>query len=258
MSTQGQLICVGTGMMLGAHMTPISLSYIQNADVVFALMSHGVVEKWLESLHADVRSLQPYYAPGQDRNTSYLAMREALLAEVRLGKKVVGAFYGHPGIFASVPHQAIAQAKAEGFHALMEPGISAQDCLYADLAIDPGRFGCQHYETTQLMMFERQIDPSAYLILWQVGVAGDSSAARLGTTEAGLVSLVTLLTQWYPLDHQVILYEACTLPVGKARMETILLSELPRAKLFLFTTLVIPPSQKLKPNLQFQMDLGLV
>ena len=28
----------------------------------------------------------------------------------------------------------------------LEPGISATDCLYAELSSDPGRFGCQHFE----------------------------------------------------------------------------------------------------------------
>src|SRR3546814_12671609 len=39
---------------------------------------------------------------------------------------------------ALVPHKAIAQARAEGLEAHMEAGVSAEDCLYADLGIDPG------------------------------------------------------------------------------------------------------------------------
>ena len=43
----GSLVCVGTGMTLGAHISPISRSYIENAEVVFSAMSHGIVEKWI-------------------------------------------------------------------------------------------------------------------------------------------------------------------------------------------------------------------
>ena len=50
--------------------------------------------------------------------------------------------------------------------------------LFAALGIDPGKVGCQYFETSQYMFYQRQIDPSAYLVLWQVGVAGDKS----GTT----------------------------------------------------------------------------
>ena len=56
-----------------------------------------------------------------------------------------------PGVFARVPHKAIAQARAEGFEAHMEAGVSAEDCLYADLGIDPGEVGCQQYEASQFM-----------------------------------------------------------------------------------------------------------
>ena len=74
-----------------------------------------------------------------------------MLAEVRAGRRVCGAFYGHPGVFTRVPNKAIAQARAEGFEAHMEAGVSAEDCLYADLGIDPGEVGCQQYEASQFM-----------------------------------------------------------------------------------------------------------
>ena len=112
-------------------------------------------------MNADVRSLQPYYSEGQSRMITYKQMVAAMLAEVRLGKKVCGAFYGHPGVFAWVPHQAIKEAVAEGYQAHMEPGISAEDCLYADLGLDPGTYGCQHYEASNLMFYQRTIDTAA-------------------------------------------------------------------------------------------------
>lgn len=91
-------------------------------------------------MHRDVRSLQAYYGEGKSRHLSYRQMVDAMLDEVRAGKRVCGAFYGTPGVFALAPHQAIAQAREEGFDAVMEPGISAEDCLYADLGIDPASF----------------------------------------------------------------------------------------------------------------------
>jgi len=257
MATQAaSLVCIGTGMTMASHLTPLSLSYLQQADVVFSLMSHGVVEKWVETLHPQVISLQQYYQEGTDRNISYRRMIDAMLSEVKAGKKVVGAFYGHPGVFAYVPHQAVAEARALGIPAHMEAGVSAEDCLFADLGIDPGRYGCQHFETTQLMIFKRRLDPSAYLILWQAGVAGDLSTARFATNQQRLTLLVQRLQQDYPLDHPVILYEACTLPVGAPRMERITLQQLPNADILLQTTLVLSPSQPLEPDLQMQQALA--
>jgi Precorrin-6B methylase 1 len=148
---RGSIACVGLGMTLGSHLGPLARSHIEQSDVVFAALSDGIVEMWLESMHADVRSLQPYYGEGKSRLVTYREWVEVMMVEVRAGRKVCAVFYGHPGIFAWTPHEVIKVARAEGFRAHMEPGISAEDCLYADLGIDPGRQGCQHYEASQLL-----------------------------------------------------------------------------------------------------------
>ena len=248
MSQQGNLACVGLGMMLGAHLSPRSRSHIEQADVVFALVSDPLVELWVQEMRPDMRSLQPFYCEGTSRLTSYNAMVEAMLAEVRAGRRVCGVFYGHPGVFALVPHKAVAGARTEGFEAVMEPGISAEDCLYADLGIDPGKYGCQHFEASQLMFYQRRIDPSAYLIIWQVGMAGDRSLARFSTGPAYRRLLVELLARDYPLAHPVIAYEAATLPIAAPRMDELRLSDLVDADLRLQTTLVFPPAMPMQRN----------
>ena len=248
METAGSLACVGLGMTLGAHISPRSRSHIEQADVVFAAVSDPLVELWLQQMHPDVRSLQPLYAEGKSRHDTYREMVELMLAPVRAGKTVCGAFYGHPGVFAQAPHQAIAAARGEGFSAVMEPGISAEDCLYADLGLDPGKTGCQHYEASQLMFYQRRIDPSATLVLWQVALAGDRSFRRFATAPAYRQLLVDLLAQDYPLDHPCTVYEAATLPIARPRIESIALRDLPAVPLGMASTLVLPPSQPLRPN----------
>lgn len=235
-------------MMLGAHISPRSRSYLEQADVVFAAVSDPVVELWLQEMNKDVRSLQPYYSEGKSRHETYREMIEAIMSELRRGKQVCGAFYGHPGVFAYAPHKVIEQARAEGFTAHMEPGISAEDCLYADLGIDPGRVGCQHYEASQFMFYRRQIDPSAYLVLWQIGIAGDRSFRRYATEPAYREILVEMLAEHYPLDHQVIVYEAATLPISAPRTQRLALSQLASTPLYLQSTLVLPPSQSMQRN----------
>lgn len=245
---RASLVCVGVGMTLGSHLTPLCRSYIEQADVVFTAVSDGIIELWLARLHGDVRSLQSLYAPGKPRTETYRQMVDCLLTQVRAGKKVCGAFYGHPGVFALVPHKAIEQARREGFAAHMEPGVSAEDCLYADLAIDPGRYGCQHYEASQLMFYRRRIDTAAYLILWQIGVAGDQSTARFATGRAYRQVLVDLLAEDYPLDHEVTIYKAATLPIHRPHIERLPLGRLPGADIDMHATLVIPPATPMEAN----------
>src|SRR5579859_5537736 len=246
---RGSLACVGMGMTLGSHLTPLARSHIERADVVFAALSDGVVEKWLQRMHPDVRSLQPYYREGKSRMKTYREWVALMMAEVRAGKRVCSVFYGHPGIFAWSPHKAIEAARAEGYAAHMEPGISAEDCLYADLGIDPGRFGCQHFEASQLLLFERRIDPTGYLVLWQVGLVGDQSLARFQTGPAYRQVLVDLLSRDYPLEHEVIIYRGATLPIQQPRIRRVALRDLPHVPLPAEETVVLPPAAALKPNL---------
>ncbi len=240
MDVRGSLVCIGTGMMLGAHLAPRARSHVEQADVVFVAVSDPLVELWVQELNADVRSLQSCYA-GRSRREAYDRMVALMMAEVRAGRRVCAAFYGHPGVFAAAPHEAIAQARAEGFAAHMEPGISAEDCLYADLGIDPGRHGCQHYEASQFMLYERRVEPSGCLVLWQVGLAGARNSGQLETSAAQRQLLVDLLLETYPPSHEVVLYEAATLPITAPRMERLPLGELAQARLGMQTTLVVPP-----------------
>jgi precorrin-6B methylase 1 len=245
---RGYLSCVGIGMTLGSHLTPLARSHIEKADVVFAAVSDALAEAWLRGMHPDVRSLQPYYREGMSRMLTYREWVALLMAEVRAGKRVCGVFYGHPGIFAWSPHKAIATARAEGFEAHMEPGISAEDCLYADLGIDPGSFGCQHIEASQLVFYERRIDTAGYLVLWQVGTVGDRSLARFETGSAYRQVLVDVLLEDYPPEHPVIVYRAATLPVHSPRIRKGLLIDLATMVLAPEETVVLPPARTLKPN----------
>lgn len=255
---QGRLVCVGIGMLLGAHLSPRARAEIERADVVYAAVSDGLVELWLRELNPVVHSLQPLYQEGRSRMLTYEAMVASILAAVRAGLRVCGAFYGHPGVFAWVPHEAVRRARAEGFAARLEPGISAEDCLYADLGIDPGTYGCQHYEASQYLLFRRTIDPAAYLILWQVGIVGDRSLARFSTGVAYRQLLVEALLRDYPATHPVILYRAATLALESTRMERLSLCDLPNARVELPDTLVLPPSRGMQADVDMRARLDLL
>lgn len=255
-SIKGSLINVGLGMTLGSHLTPLSRSYIEKADVVFVAASDSLIEEWVMGMNDDVRSLQGYYQEGTSRMITYRNVIDAIMQEVRMGKNVCGAFYGHPGVFSWVPHESIKIAQSEGHHAHMEAGISAEDCLYADLGIDPGKVGCSHFETTQFMCNHRQYDPSAYLILWQISIAGDKSLSRFSTPAENRQLLVDLLLKTYPSEHQVIIYECSVLPTDKARIDKIKLKDLPNQLLSLKSTLIIPPWRKYQANQEIIKQLG--
>jgi len=123
----------------------------------------------------------------------------------------------------------------------MEPGISAEACLYADLNLDPGQRGVQSMEATHFLVNDRQPDTAGLVLLWQVALSGDLSCTRLHAERDGLQALVDKLLLWYPPDHEVILYEAARLPIEAPRIDRLALRDLPAAHYEEYTTLVIPP-----------------
>lgn len=68
----------------------------------------------------------------------------------------------------------MAIAREEGHAVKMYPGVSALDCLFADLEVDPARLGCAIYEARDLLVRERPLLLSSHVILLQVWVVGIS------------------------------------------------------------------------------------
>lgn len=246
----GRLIVVGSGLQPTRHVSPRSVSEIRHADVVFVLADAFAID-WLRSLHNDVRNLSEFYADDRDRRESYRDMERALLDEVQAGRKVCAVFYGHPGVFAQVGHAALTRARAEGFEGRMEPGISAEACLYADLGLDPGHRGVQSFEATQFLAFERTIDPTALVLLWQVALAGNLDCIGFEARPDRLRILVDKLRHWYAADAEVILYEAAQLPIQDFRADRLALADLPGASYQEYTTLVIPPAVPLQRDEEY-------
>jgi uroporphyrin-III C-methyltransferase len=254
---QGRLVIVGSGLLTPAHLSQESINRIKVADVVHALIPDLLGVPTIEKLNPNIKNLADLYfdsdspASGNNRLEAYQLMVESILTDVRLGLNVCAIFYGHPGVFVYPSHVAITQARKEGFSASMLPAISAEDCLFADLGIDPGDLGCQAYEASQLMFYKHSINTSAALILWQIGVVGDETLTKLEPSECGLKMLLECLLRWYPRDHSMILYEASTLPIIQPRIETITVEQLTSAKVKPITTLFIPQLKEPELDLEF-------
>jgi uncharacterized protein YabN with tetrapyrrole methylase and pyrophosphatase domain len=243
----GSLTIVGTGIRAGIHFTPEARAALVRADRVLHLGAEPVMRQWLSALRPDATSLHSLYAPEKERTETYREMVNAILVLVREGHDVCVAFYGHPGVFVSPSHEAIRQARTAGYDATMLPAISAEDCLFADLGIDPGRTGCQSYEATNFLLTNRPVDSAAVLILWQVGVLGRWGYGRK-TDQRRLGLLVDRLLELYPAEHEVILYEASPYPVGDAIVVRMPLQRLAEAAMTTATTLVVPPGERARPD----------
>lgn len=238
---RGSLTVVGTGIKMGLHLTAETQAAIERADEFLHLAAEPLTDRWLQGLHPRSSSLRSEYAVARPREEVYERMVERMLAPVRQGKRVVAAFYGHPGIYVRPSNAAIRRARAEGHGATMLPAVSAEDCLFADLGIDPATTGCASYDATDFLLRRPPVDTAAALVLWQVTVVGDLTTAAVVRRE-GLRPLVDRLLELYPADHEVVVYEASPFPVAEPVIERLELRALGGADLTPLSTLYVPPA----------------
>jgi uncharacterized protein YabN with tetrapyrrole methylase and pyrophosphatase domain len=234
---------VGTGFLVAGQVTAEACAAMAGADRLLHLVSDTPTRLWLEGVNPHQESLEDAYGEGRLRTDSYEEMVARILAPMRAGARVCAAFYGHPGVFVYPSHEAIRRARGEGFRARMLPGVSAEDCLFADLGLDPAIHGCRSYEATDFLVRRQPVDPTTGLVLWQVGAIGVATYHRRSVWRTdGLRVLADRLLAHYPAHHRVTAYTAATLPVCAPGIARLPLAELPAAELSVAATLYVPPA----------------
>jgi hypothetical protein len=245
----GSLTVVGTGIKAG-QITPDALSCIERADKVLFIVTDIITSLWVQKINATAEDLAVFYQPTDDRQIVYLKMVERILSCVRKGLSVCVVAYGHPGVFAFPLHESIRRARLEGFKARMLPGVSSEDCLFADLNIDPGSRGCQSFEATDFLVYRRKFDPTSSLILWQIAIIGDlgyNPPWRENCARLGLDALVEYLQQFYDANHTTIIYQASQYPFCDPIIQRVPLGRLPEAHVTPISTLYVPPKAQATP-----------
>ncbi|MFB2919584.1 SAM-dependent methyltransferase [Aerosakkonema funiforme] len=253
----GSLTIVGTGIRLISQITPEARAYIEQAEKLLFVVADLPTIAWLKKINSTSESLSVFYQPGKNRLTTYLEMVERILSCVREGLKVCVVFYGHPGVFVYPSHEAIKRARLEGFCARMLPAISAEDCLFADLGIDPATSGCQSFEATDFLVYKRKFDTSSSLILWQFGIVGELSFNPEIRASRCLPILIEYLQQYYDPDHEIIIYEAAQYPVCTPVIQHVPLAKVPEILDNSMSTLYIPPKAPASPDLEMLDRLGI-
>jgi len=239
---KGSLAFVGTGLYAAGQITPEALASFREADRVFDLVVDPISRRWLEELRPSAESLFGAYAHEKPRRASYDEMEARVLAPVRQGRSVCVALYGHPGVLVDPSHGAIQRARFEGHPARMLPGVSSEDCLFADLGIDPAARGCQSFEATDFLVRKRGFDPRSALILWQIGAIGVTTYRREELwSRGGLKILSEALRRCYPRGHRVAVYEAARFAIGEPSIQVLPLERLGHARVSTSSTLYVPP-----------------
>jgi uncharacterized protein YabN with tetrapyrrole methylase and pyrophosphatase domain len=253
----GSLIVVGTGIRSVGQLTNESIAAMRNAEKIFYGVSDPVAESLILQLNPSAESVLKYYVEGQSRLQTYKDIVDHILESVRNGNRTCAVFYGHPGVFVLPSHRAIRQARSEGYYARMLPGISVQDCLFADLGVDPADCGCQSYEATDFVMHQRKLDPSSSVIIWQIATIGEWIFREAGYSNSGMPLLLEKLLEYYPPDHGIFVYEAAVFPGCEPVIRPAALCHLPETPVTSASTMFIPPAYPAAPDRKMWMKLGL-
>lgn len=247
-SRRGSLVVVGTGIKTTGQLTIEALAWMRRAQSLVYVVGDPIAQGVITAIKPDAEDLSIYYQEGQQRIHAYEAMIEHILRNVRSGKVTVGAFYGHPGVFAYPSHESIRRLRAEGYEAKMLPGISAEDCMFADLGIDPAVGGMQTYEATDFLINGPIIDNSTQLVIWQIGTLGDLTYHRNKYDTSAMPLLIERLACFFPRSHLITVYEAPMFPGVEPMIARIPLYSLSEFPITAAMTLYIPPCRLRTPD----------
>ena len=240
----GSLTVVGCGIVAPAHVTSEARAYIVASDCVLSLVADPIAAAWLTSVNPQTRSLTHYYEVGKARRDTYEEIVAEIVETVRSGQRVCAVTYGHPGVYAYALHESVRRVRVLGLNALMLPGVSADACLFAELGIDPAHSGLCSFEASDFLMYDRHIDTTATLILWQIGVIGERSykTDRGVWNIDGVRVLIERLCEAYPPDHEVTVYQAARFITERSTIARLPLHALASAPITPLSTLVILPA----------------
>jgi uncharacterized protein YabN with tetrapyrrole methylase and pyrophosphatase domain len=252
---KGSLTVVGTGIHLG-QISVEAVSFIKDAEKVYHLVADEVTSGWIVEQNTSTESLYDCYQQGVDRLSSYYEMVARIANSVRAGIKACAVFYGHPGVFVFPAHMVVRQLRLEGYRAVMLPGVSAEDCMFADLGFDPASVGCLSYEATDFLVHRRVVDIRSHLIIWQIGAIGNMGFMESKNRRA-LRLLSSSLAASYGADHKALIYEASRFAVAEPIITATKISELSDREISGISTLYVPPARRSEPDIGMVTELGL-
>ena len=244
---QGSITIAGSGIKSAGQFTLEAVGHIKNGDKVFYCVADPVSELYIKDLRPDAMDLYVLYNDDKDRYKTYVQMSEILLNEARKGLSVVGIFYGHPGMFVLPSHRAIQIAKKENISCRMLAAPSAEDCLFADLGVDPSFPGCQSLEATDLLLRNRTICTDLHVVIWQVGCVGDLGFRFNGFANDKLDVMIDRLLKVYGPEFELIHYIAPHYPVCEPVKDVMKLKNIcdpeNRKKIASHSTFYLPPRE---------------
>lgn len=244
-----KLIIAGSGIKFLSHLSYETQSAIKGSDFVLYLLNEPAIKKWISENAKLSLSLDSEYFSSIKRKDSYLAIEKAVVEKLDLYESVCFIVYGNPLFFSTSALNLAKNISRKEVNVEVIPAISALDCLFVDLRVDPAINGFQSYEATSFVLSEQMFNTDSSLILWQIGVVGITKVLH-GKNELNsshqcfLNLLVKHLLKFYDKCQVCYLYVAAQYPGVTPDIKKVLVSELLGTSINRLATLYIPPATK--------------
>jgi uncharacterized protein YabN with tetrapyrrole methylase and pyrophosphatase domain len=196
---------VGLGILHPNQITrEVEAALCRSNEVLFVERSDAL-ESYLATISTKLTDLATAaYQEGADRLEAYDTMAAMVIDAALDHPPVTFALYGHPLIFAYPPFQILQIAPLLNLRVKILPGISALDCLFVDLKLDPAQQGLQIYEATDLLLRRRPLQPDVPCLLWQIGVVETRLYTEGVSRPQRFERIKRYLLEHYPPDHEVV------------------------------------------------------
>jgi tetrapyrrole methylase family protein/MazG family protein len=234
---------VGLGLRLG-HVTREVETVLGGCGHVYYLHSDPEVVRFLEGCSPSLTDLSTFYLAGTSRLETYYSIAARVISHASQCPPVGVALYGHPTVFSTLSGMLIAGSRQFGVDTAVYPGISSIDAILAEFGLDPGQVALQVHEATELLIFDRPLDPHSGLLIFQAG----QLETRIHTTEPSsperLRQLVDRLTATYGPSHEVTAMEARGVGTGWTWRGSLAKLASAAPEFGLMFTIYIPPAAR--------------
>jgi hypothetical protein len=194
----------GLGVLNIDQITRETERVIRRSNEVLYVDTGVATRPYLESLCPRATSLfETCYEETGHRLNAYHHMAARVLDAALGHPPVTFAMHGHPIVGAYTPFLIRDMANLLGLQVLVLPGISAMDCLFAELMVDPCVTGMQMYEATDLLLRRRPLQPDVPALIWQIGCVETTLHTMRISKPARFERLRSHLLRFYPPQHEV-------------------------------------------------------
>jgi uncharacterized protein YabN with tetrapyrrole methylase and pyrophosphatase domain len=224
------LYLVGLGIRGPGQITRETEAILRRCTRIYYAHTDPAVGAYLRQLCPRVLSLRRYQGDGKSHRRTYKAIAAAVTRSATLRPPVAFAIFGHPLVYVSLANWLLARPP-RGLRVKALPAVSALDCLFVDLRLDPADAGLQMYDANQLLLRRRPLQPDVPCLIWQPAGVESTYATTAWSRPQRFHRLRDYLLGFYPKEHRVVLALSATTSRRTApRLKRIALGRLEEAR----------------------------